>query len=258
MYKTILKRIARSVPHGIVGRLVYHYPCHQSTYSRFAEDIPLSRLLPEPTGFYVDVGAFHPKFRSNTYLLWKRGWHGINVDVDEYKIAQFRRFRPQDVNLTVGVSSEDTERTFYFQQGGSYGSMSSFEQQFAIDRGNRMDRTVGARMVPVLTLNTILERYLPRNTDGNVIPVDLIDIDVEGHEYEILRVFDFERFRPRCLCVEIHADGVDELTASPTFQLLQQKGYELSAWPAPSCIFMAKTTERLERSDVARPVLNAC
>lgn len=241
MYNTILKRIARSVPHQIVGRLAYHYPCYQTTYSRFAEDIPLARLLPEPNGFYIDIGAFHPKFRSNTYFLSQRGWRGINVDVDDYKIAQFRRYRPHDINLTVGVSSENSERTFYFHEGGSYGSMSSFEEQFALDRGHRMDRTVGSRTVQVLTLNTLLEKNLPRLPDGSFIPVDLIDIDVEGHEYEILRVFDFGQFRPRCLCVEIHADGVADLTESPTFQLLQANGYDLIAWPAPSCIFIAKS-----------------
>ena len=34
-------------------------------------------------GFYVDVGCFHPKKHSNTYLLYKRGWSGINIDVEK-------------------------------------------------------------------------------------------------------------------------------------------------------------------------------
>jgi hypothetical protein len=237
MLSSLLRRVAGWLPKRIVGWLAYHYPSRQATNSQFAEDIPLARLLPEPSGFYVDVGAFHPKFRSNTYFLWKRGWYGINVDVDEYKIAQFRRFRPLDVNLTLGVSSVDGERTFYFQRGGSYGSMSSFEQEFAIDRGCKMGRTVDQCTVPVWKLNTLFETYLPRSRDGRFSPVDFLNIDVEGHEFEILRPLDFDRFGPRCLCVEIHAQGIAELAESPTFQLLRSQGYELVAWPAPSCIF---------------------
>ena len=31
-------------------------------------------------GFYVDVGAHHPKRFSNTYFFYKQGWNGINID----------------------------------------------------------------------------------------------------------------------------------------------------------------------------------
>ena len=37
-------------------------------------------------GFYVDVGCFHPKKHSNTYFLYKRGWRGVNIDMEEEKI----------------------------------------------------------------------------------------------------------------------------------------------------------------------------
>jgi FkbM family methyltransferase len=237
MITSTMRHIARCLPKRLVGWLAYHYPCHQTTYSRFAEDIPLARLLPEADGFYVDIGAFHPKFRSNTYQLWKRGWHGINVDVDDFKMAQFRHFRPHDVNLTLGISSVDGERTFYCHGDGAYGSMSSMERDFAVDRAQKMERRVESRTVPVWTLNTLLERHVPRRPDGSFITVDLLDIDVEGHELEVLHGLDFGRFAPRCLCIEIHAAGMAELVATPTFRLLWSHGYELVAWPAPSCIF---------------------
>jgi len=31
----------------------------------------------QSTGFYVDVGAHHPKRFSNTYFFYKKGWSGI-------------------------------------------------------------------------------------------------------------------------------------------------------------------------------------
>ncbi len=239
MITSFLRRLTCLIPKSLVGWLAYHFARRKPTFSQFAEDVALAQLLPEPHGCYVDIGAFHPKFGSNTYFLWKRGWRGVNVDVDDYKIALFRRFRPSDISLTAGISSEDGERDFYFQEGESYGSMSSFEPEFARTRGERMGRRVGSRKVPVRTLNSLLEEYLPRGADGNCITVDFLNIDVEGHEYEILKALDFDHFRPRCLCVEIHAARIAELTESTTFQLLQSRGYELVAWPAPSCIFVA-------------------
>jgi FkbM family methyltransferase len=237
---TSLRRIlSHRLPRPLVGWCAYHFGRGKRAYGQFAEDVLLERLITRSKGYYVDIGAFHPKFGSNTYFLWKRGWHGINVDVDDYKIALFRRFRPADVNLAVGISSKNTEMTFYYQNGGTYGSMSSFDEQFARSRAEKMGRSTGSRRVPVRTLNWLLENHLPRRDNGSYIDVDFLNIDVEGHEYEILNALDFDRFRPLCLCVEIHASGIDELQDRPTYQLLQSHGYQMAAWSAPSCIFTA-------------------
>ena len=34
------------------------------------------------SGFYVDVGCHQPLLNNNTYRLYKRGWRGINIDLD--------------------------------------------------------------------------------------------------------------------------------------------------------------------------------
>jgi hypothetical protein len=119
-----------------------------------------------------------------------------------------------------------------------------------------MERSVSSRTVPVRTLNSLFQEYLPRSADGKPVPIDFLNIDVEGHEFEILKCLDFDRFRPRCLCIEIHADGISELATSQTFQLLRSHAYELVAWPAPSCIFMS-TNPALKKSTLVLPGLTA-
>lgn len=246
--RKLKKALRKLLPKKLSGYLAYTLPYRQSSCSQYSEDIWINKFLPQAGGFYVDIGAFHPKYGSNTYKLWKRGWNGINVDVDQYKIDLFKRFRPRDTNLSVGVSSEASERMFYYQDGGSYGSMSSFDADFANDRGEKFARKVKSRKVSVLTLDEVLERHLPRTSDGDFRTVDLISIDVEGHEHEILRVFDFDRFRPQCLCIEIHAESIGELEGTPTYKLLRDNGYNLTAWPAPSCIF----TRQSEQAQLAK------
>ena len=56
-------------------------------------------------GFYVDAGCYHPLHLSNTYLLHKRGWEGINIDVSEYSIDLFNYLRPKDHNVNAAVTS---------------------------------------------------------------------------------------------------------------------------------------------------------
>ena len=36
-------------------------------------------------GFYIDVGCQNPIANNNTYLLHKKGWKGINIDLNLLK-----------------------------------------------------------------------------------------------------------------------------------------------------------------------------
>src|SRR2546423_8590334 len=74
------------------------------SFSQFGEDLALLRYFEERRGFYVDIGAHHPVRFSNTYLLYQRGWSGINVDANADALDLFRSRRPRDVNLHAAVS----------------------------------------------------------------------------------------------------------------------------------------------------------
>ncbi len=234
----ISKTLRQLLPPGVVGWLAYYLAGQQRTYSQYGEDIFLTELLPESRGVYVDVGAFHPKYGSNTYQLWRRGWRGINIDVDSYKLQLFDRFRPGDINVRAAVSNQNGERVFYSQAGGSYGSMSSLEPAFAADRGSRLGRELIEQKVSVYTLNEILTTYLTLANRFQSIAIDLLSMDVEGHEMAVLQGLDLDRYRPRVICVEIHAKDLDDLQQQPVFQHLQEHGYVLQAWPRPSCLFI--------------------
>ena len=56
-------------------------------------------------GFYVDVGCQHPIWNNNTYLLFKRGWGGVNIDLDQSNINLFKIARPKDFNICSALSS---------------------------------------------------------------------------------------------------------------------------------------------------------
>jgi FkbM family methyltransferase len=233
----LAKMLVRSLPRSVVGWLAYRFGSGFVSFSGYGEDIQIMRLLPFKKGFYVDIGAFHPKRASNTYALWKRGWHGINVDADEYKIAMFQRFRPNDTNVATAVSSQSGVMEFYSHDGHSYGSMSSLDRRCAEESAEQNNRSLSVRQVSVVSLNELLEQYLPRTHDGRLQEIDVINIDVEEHELEILTPFNFALYRPKCFVVEIHSDTIKDVLESPVYQLLVDNGYELVSWPAESCIF---------------------
>ena len=67
-------------------------------------------------GFYVDAGCYHPLHLNNTYLLYKKNWSGINIDVSQFSIDLFNFLRPDDLNINSAVSNTDSEVTIYFQK----------------------------------------------------------------------------------------------------------------------------------------------
>jgi hypothetical protein len=69
--------------------------------------------------------------------------------------------------------------------------------------------------VPTRTLDSILEEA------ETPVPIDLLSIDVEGHEAEVLRGFDFSRWQPRLILIE------DYVHSLRTHHALTQHGYRL-------------------------------
>lgn len=66
-------------------------------YPQFGEDAVLNALFRNRTGFYVDIGAYHPTPYSNTYALYRCGWKGIVVEPNPNAKPLFRFFWPHDV-----------------------------------------------------------------------------------------------------------------------------------------------------------------
>jgi FkbM family methyltransferase len=67
------------------------------------------------------------------------------------------------------------------------------------------------------TLNNLMVKH-------NVRKIDILQIDVEGHDYHVLKQFDFERFQPAAVRMEFCALPAQEQQL--TRSLLEKHGYE--------------------------------
>ena len=103
------------------------------SYSIEGEDIILRRILGEKktVGFYIDVGAHHPKRFSNTYHFYKEGWRGINIDAMPGSMKLFRKIRPRDTNLEFAISNKRQNLIYYrFNEP----ALNSFSKTLSIER----------------------------------------------------------------------------------------------------------------------------
>lgn len=213
----------KEIKHWLVGT-------RSAFYSQSGEDIIISKLLPQRKGFFVDVGAFHPKRYSNTYVLYRRGWRGINIEPSPRGVSLFKLFRGRDITIQAGVSEKEEIRTYY---RFSHPGMNTFsrEQAQEVQKKNWV-RFLGTSEVSCLPLSTILETYVPKNT-----PLDLLTIDVEGLDLLVLHSNDFTRFSPKVIAIEVLDFTPAYPQNNPTYLFLTQRGYVLHAYTGLTLIF---------------------
>ena len=206
----------------------HKYFFKKKSYSMDGEDLFISDYFKiRERGFYIDVGCYHPIHRNNTFLLHKKGWKGINIDIHKFSIDLFNYLRPNDFNYNLAVSNKNQVLDMYFQKQLSQLSTIEEEQAKKVFQGNIKKSKINA-----VTLDSILEEI---NADN--LKIDLLDIDVEGADFKVLQGFSIEKYKPELICVEIHQKNIKESLIS---KYLDDFKYELIWSGVFSHIFKSK------------------
>jgi len=196
------------------------------TYSQDGEDIMIQSLFQNvESGFYVDVGCYHPVRYSNTFMFHKKGWRGINIDATPGVKALFDRYRPSDINIWSAISSMKGEVEFATFGEGAVNTLADREVPVAFGSPNMI-------RVQSMTLADTLAKYLPPGQD-----IDFLSVDVEGVDLEVLRSNDWKCFRPKVVCVEQVGINLRKMLDGPMCRFMEDMGYVLYARTPLSMIF---------------------
>jgi len=206
------------------------------SYAQSGEDLIIDFVfralgVQEPT--YLDVGAHHPTYLSNTYYFYRRGGLGVNVEPDPELFTEFGEQRPLDTNLNCAISlSDDGEADFYCMNPPTLNTLSEAEARAYEATGRHQVRTVVR--VPTMTLNSLLERHFSAR------PPDLLSVDIEGLDEQVVRSVDLARYRPLVICVETLSYSVDrtEVKLHGVAEHLLANGYMLYADTYINSIFV--------------------
>ena len=123
-------------------------------------------------GFYVDIGCGHPIKNNNTYLLSKKNWFGVNIDLDKDNIDLFNIYRPSDLNITTAISDEVGEVDLFF-----YHSKSAINTINKKTADYQKAKISNIKKIKTNTLNNVLN-----NSKYSNLQIDLLSIDIEGSE----------------------------------------------------------------------------
>ena len=84
------------------------------------EDLIIAELTKNlEKGFYVDAGCYHPLHLSNTYLLYKKKWNGINIDmpyVEDVPVSKGNEINMDDDGEDSFSESNENDEGFTVNQ----------------------------------------------------------------------------------------------------------------------------------------------
>ncbi|MEP3477687.1 MAG: FkbM family methyltransferase [Fuerstiella sp.] len=199
------------------------------SYSQLGEDLVIADLLRAKgisNGVYVDIGAYHPIFYSNTRLLYLRGWRGINIDMDESKISDFRRQRPTDENVVAAVSATHSMLLKLEYESAAENRVIELESEDKLSPHGQFP--ISEESVSATPLADILSESI-----FSFESVEVLDIDCEGHDFQVLQGVDFNKIRPAVVCVE----ALDPTEFQRITSYMSDRAYSTHAQIGVTCIF---------------------
>lgn len=202
------------------------------TFSQEGEDVILRRIFEsKEKGFYVDVGAHHPFRYSNTYIFYKKGWTGINLDAMPGSMKLFEKYRSKDINLEIPVGNTENILTYnIFNDKALNGFSNDISNKREFDSKYFIESKIEMQ---VSKLSLILDKYLPKNKE-----IDFLTIDVEGLDFEVLKSNDWTKYKPKCVLVEILESSLHDIYKNRIATFLRSHGYEIYAKTVYTVIFM--------------------
>lgn len=184
-------------------------------------------------GFYLEIGGGDGLWISNTLLLERKfDWTGILVE----PTSAFEKLcanRPASICDNSCISSEQKEVTVHEIHDKGQSQISNLAQgntllstvTTAENEQPSVSDTWGELRKSYKRKTITLDELLDRHKAPKVI--DYFSLDVEGHEYEILKNFSFDRYRFRILGVERPSKRLHKLLLGNGYDAVAQCGEDI-------------------------------
>ncbi|HET9733607.1 MAG TPA: FkbM family methyltransferase [Acidimicrobiales bacterium] len=197
---------------------------------------PRSRIISEfarcfPAAFFVQVGSNDGmKLDPLRRHILRRPWSGIMIEPLPYvfeQLASQYRDHPRIALENVAVADHDgTAELFYLPQSADpslpdwYDALATFRKDVLLKHSEFIPdiaERISSVEVPCSTFESICARH-------SVARIDLIQIDTEGYDFEVIKLIDLERYRPKLVMFEHLHLGPDDLQSC--LGRLRSNGYE--------------------------------
>ena len=192
----------------------------KKSYSQCGEDLFIENFFKNKNyGTYLDIGAFNPIKFSNTLLLYKKGWKGINIDLNQTSIDLFNIFRPRDKNICAAISNKEEKVRVSIENLFSPLNTISLERSKKLSQNNIKKNLY---YVKTKKINNLIKNKF-----------DFLNIDIEGLDFKVLKSIKLNFYKPKLICIEV----LDKTITKELIKFLKNYGYIFVKKRGPSFFF---------------------
>ena len=156
-------------------------------------------------GFFIEIGGGNGYDLSNTYLLEKKfKWQGIICEPNTTLQKKILKLRSAKL-IKKPITKKSTKFVSFYENIDPY--------QSSIIKTNNFQKV---RKFNSLSLNDLLQDY----ADNKII--DYISIDTEGNELEIIKNFNFNKFKVKIFTIE---HNFNKNNRNLIFQIMNKNKY---------------------------------
>ena len=200
-------------------------------YSQWGEDKYITNFFKDKSnGIYLDIGCFHPLMYSNTCLLHRKGWRGINIDINPTSIDLFNIARPKDINLCTTINQ--TKEVFEIYYDDPFSPVNTLDKQFYENLKNKSEKERKKLTVESKSIKEILDISKIKQN------IDFINLDVEGMDLKILKNIDFNQLKPKLIAVETNnVDGSKSKDFESIVEFMRINRFSIHKRVGPTTLF---------------------
>mgnify|MGYP001323359358 CR=1 FL=1 len=173
-------------------------------YSQYGEDKEIAKFFEKKSaGYYFDIGCFHPIRYSNTFYLFKKGWSGTNIDVNQTSIDLFNIARPNDKNICAAISDVSIDVDFF--EDDILGPVNTIDNKmYEKSKGIFFKKGIVKKIKTLKVFDIVPENLIYEKTD-------FLNIDAEGSDYKIISQIDLKNSNISLVAIETHDPNGNKL-----------------------------------------------
>jgi hypothetical protein len=204
---------------------------NRKQYSQWGEDLSINDFFKnKKKGVYLDIGCFHPYMFSNTCLLHKKGWAGVNIDVNQTAIDLFNISRPKDINLCTTIDEGRREFKVYYDD--PFSPVNTLDEDFYKNLKKSFFKDYKIFSIKSKTMQEVIEIGKIKKE------IDFINIDVEGLDYEILQQIELKKFKVKLISIETHnVDGSAAKNFNSISNFLEKNNFSIYKRFGPTTLY---------------------
>jgi FkbM family methyltransferase len=186
--------------------LLRKYRARKISYSLSTIDLLITHIFKnKKKGFFIDIGCHHPFKANNTFLLYKSGWSGINIDLNKISIDLFNVARSRDINICAAISNKEGTIEYYLPNNNPLSSEITIDKNFS-----KVLTDIHGNEYQTLKTKSITWQSIEKQYSSLLESVDILKIDIEGSDLKVIKTIDLNKLNPKLLMIEASTIDVSE------------------------------------------------